>query len=89
MEFKEKVEYIKTHKNIDPSKFNTVGEITQIIDMLNAEKDKYLDDLLKDTVSETVSYGGAIPQKVVLQELEHRKKKHIANYKKEQHLIKA
>jgi hypothetical protein len=79
MEFKDQKEYIKTHKKIDPSKFNTVGEITQIIDLLNNEKDKYLEDLVKDIADENVKYG-VIPVEQVKKELERRKKTHITNY---------
>jgi hypothetical protein len=79
MKFAEQKEYIKTHKKIDPSKFNSVSEITQIIDLLNNEKDKYLEDLVKDIADENVKYG-IIPVEQVKKELERRKKTHIANY---------
>ena len=79
MNFKEQREYVKTHKKIDPSHFNTVGEITQMIDLLNNEKDSYLEDLIKDIAEENVKYG-VIPVEQVKKELERRKKTHIANY---------
>jgi len=79
MEFKDQKEYIKNHKKIDPSKFNTVGEITQIIDLLNNEKDEYLEDLIKDIADEQSKFG-VIPMEQVKKELERRKKTHIANY---------
>lgn len=79
MEFKDQKEYIRTHDKIDASKFNSVSEITQIIDLLNNEKDKYLEDLIKDIAEENVKYG-VIPVEQVKKELERRKKTHIANY---------
>jgi hypothetical protein len=81
--FEEKKEYIRTHKKIDPSKFNSIGEITQILDLLNAEKDAYLDTLIKDIAEENVKYG-VIPQKYILEELDRRKKRHISSYLEEQ-----
>ena len=81
MRFEDQKEYIKTHKKIDPSHFNTVGEITQIIDLLNNEKDKYLEDLIGD-IAEEQSKSGVIPVEQVKKELERRKKTHIANYLK-------
>jgi hypothetical protein len=79
MEFKDQREYIKNHKKIDPSKFDKVSDITAIIDMLNNEKDQYLEDLIKDIAEENVKYG-VIPVEQVKKELERRRKTHISNY---------
>lgn len=82
MNFKEQKEYIKTHKKIDGLKFNNPKEITAMIDLLNAEKDKWLDDLLQDTIHENVYniFHRPIPQEEVLQELERRRKREISTY---------
>jgi disulfide oxidoreductase YuzD len=79
VEFKDQREYIKTHKKIDATKFNKVSDITNIIDMMNNEKDKYLEDLIRDIAEENVRYG-VIPVEQVEKELERRKKTHISNY---------
>ena len=81
MDFKNQKEYIKTHKKIDASKFNSVSDITTMIDLLNNEKDKYLEDLIGD-IAEEQSKSGVIPVEQVKKELERRKKTHIANYLK-------
>jgi hypothetical protein len=56
-----------------------VSEITQIIDLLNNEKDKYLEDLIRDIADEQSKFG-VIPIEQVKKELERRKKTHISNY---------
>jgi hypothetical protein len=81
MEFKDQKEYIKTHSKIDPSHFNKVSDITMMIDLLNKEKDKYLEDLVGDIADENSKYG-VIPVEHIEKELDRRKKRHIANYLK-------
>jgi hypothetical protein len=89
MDFSEKRKYIKTHKKIDAQRFDyKVKEITSIIDLLNAEKDKWLDDLLQDVIHENIYSLGKkpIPEKDVLEELNRRKKRQISTYLQDPHL---
>lgn len=50
MDFKTKKEYIKSHKKIDMEHFNTVGEVTNLIDFINKEIEDKKDKVASDEI---------------------------------------